>query len=859
MRASRNSKFRVRALAALIFSIALISPVSIPSASAAVNDLTPIASATAAANLLLNGATGITLTGTPTLIAANASTGMKQYESINQGSGRQISNPGIYLDSIGSSPGANNTVLRDKLVSVLSAGGYNTTVTQITALTFQVIADSATSSVSMNYAFASRESCSADWDVAAVLVDNTNYAYLANGKVIRVNPASGNTFITPTSQFSGITCWSSVQTIVGILNKTANPPNGSGFSTHTITIAVADTGDTAVPSTFMVSMVRGGNETSGGVKTSPVNTAVPVLSVVSGGVARVGQTLSTTDGSWSNDPTSYEYTWSSSADNVSFSTIAGQTSSTLAITDSLRGKYIRATVAGRNASGLGVGTNTLSSTLIPLAIVLTKFSANVTTDYATAAVDTVTATNGSGTKTFTLQSSPINAGITIDTATTNLAILKVANNVTAGIYYETITATDIYGETATTSIIVTVQKIAQSPSLTFTLSSSTGKYNDSRTVNMTPSGGSGTGVITYSIATGGSAGTASGCSLANTTATNSLRSTSIGTCVIVATKAEDDNYLIETSTTKTFTITVADTLTVTSDTPTALTFNGSQALVTPTLSAVSGLVTGDVISGATFNYTNSGGSSYGPSETKPTNAGTYTITPSALTFSDGDASNYAAVTYQTSTLTINKAAQAALSVVPLYNIFNGNPTSATLLTTGGSDTGTVTYAFVSSLSTAGGCALSGADSATVTVTSAGTCRIVATKAATNNYLLAISDTGTVTFYLYVSYIPAPRAAEYPAEIVLSGATAMTNNGRAPTITTTGNDFTAAPGATFTIAGSGFVGTRLVRVSGVSAAFTVLSNTSLQITMPAGLTGISGPIYVEKAEGARASEDWVTGT
>ena len=149
MRASRNSKFRVRALATLILSFAIISPVSIQSANAAANDLTAIASATAAANLLLNGATGITLTGTPTLIAANASTGMKQYESINQGSGRQISNPGIYLDSIGSSPGASNTVLRDKLVSVLSAGGYNTTVTQITALTFQVIADSATSSVSM--------------------------------------------------------------------------------------------------------------------------------------------------------------------------------------------------------------------------------------------------------------------------------------------------------------------------------------------------------------------------------------------------------------------------------------------------------------------------------------------------------------------------------------------------------------------------------------------------------------------------------------------------------------------------------------------------------------------------------------
>jgi hypothetical protein len=252
---------------------------------------------------------------------------------------------------------------------------------------------------------------------------------------------------------------------------------------------------------------------------------------------------------------------------------------------------------------------------------------------------------------------------------------------------------------------------------------------------------------------------------------------------------------------------------------------------------------------------------YGPSTTKPTNASTYTITPSALTFSDGALSNYAAVTYRTSTLTINKAAQAALSVVPLYLPFNGNPTSATLLTTGGSDTGTVTYAYVSSLSTAGGCALSGADSSTVTVTSDGTCRIVATKAATNNYLIAISDTGTVTFHLYVTNIPAPRAAEYPTEIVLSGATAMTktNNGRAPTITFTGTDISAAPGELITISGSGFVGTRLVRVSGVSAAFTVVSDTSLEITMPAGLTGISGPIYVEKAEGARASEDWVVGT
>jgi hypothetical protein len=257
---------------------------------------------------------------------------------------------------------------------------------------------------------------------------------------------------------------------------------------------------------------------------------------------------------------------------------------------------------------------------------------------------------------------------------------------------------------------------------------------------------------------------------------------------------------------------------------------------------------------------------YGPSTTKPTGAGIYTITPSALSFSDGAASNYVNVTYRTSTLTIGKKAQSALVVTPLYNVFDGSPTTATLLTTGGSDTGTVTYAYVASGSTASGCALSGADSSTVTVTSAGTCLIVATKAATNNYLVAISDTATVTFYLYITNIPAPRAAEFPAEIVLSGATDKTSIGTAPTITSSETDNSAqSPGGIITISGSGFTGIRSVRVAGESAAFTVLSDTSLRITMPSGLVGRSGPITVQKPWDSRegfveaSSDYWVIGT
>ena len=570
----------------------------------------------------------------------------------------------------------------------------------------------------------------------------------------------------------------------------------------------------------------------------------------------------------------------------------------------------------------------------------------VATDTVTAAasVSWIDITSGSG--------STNGSGFTTETFTT--AALTTAMNKFR--YRAIVTFTGSGATAGITSVETsTVATLTINPAITFTSTTSTitkkyGAGSETRTVTFT--GGTDTRTVSAS-----SLSLADGKITFDTTTarftidTRTAVGTYLDTITVTDAKGATASYV------QTIIFTVADTLTVTSDTPTALTYTGSEAVFTETVTAVSGLVTGDVISGATYNYSASaitgtvsgfvnenqtltlsapsgsiftsiafasygtpntgstpytqsachaassstkvgesfiglnsasigannsvfgdpcGGTykklavtlnyqsttptiEYGPTTTKPTNAGTYVITPSVLTFSDGAASNYAAITYQSSTLTINKAAQAALIVVPLYLPFNGNPTSATLLTTGGSDTGTVSYAYVSSLSTAGGCALSGADSSTVTVTSDGTCRIVATKAATNNYLIAISDTGTVTFHLYISNIPAPRPAEYPTEIVLSGATAMTSNGLAPTITTTGVDFTAAPGATFTIAGSGFVGTRLVRVSGTSASFTVLSDTSLQITMPSGLVGISGPIYVEKAEGSRVSEDWVTGT
>ena len=760
-----------------------------------------------------------------------------------------------------------------------------------------------------------------------------------------------------------------------------------------------------------------------------------------GVAAQAGLTVSSTSGTYG---TTLRLTASGGSGTGAITYSTGTAGCSITNTDSLTvtSALTCSVTATRAADSNYTAISSSATNVIFAARPITIKAVNKTATYTGSAVSvtnsyTITSGTMAGSDTFTVQtytysSAGYSASQTAPTIAGSYTITPSAASFSVGSASNYIITYD----TAT----LTINKANQG---SLTITTTTSKYGTP--LRLVTSGGSGTGAISFAIT---SAGSASGCSISIETITVS----SFGTCKVTATKALDTNYLVIDSAETTITFSKADTLTVTSDTPTALTFTGSEAVFNPSVTVVSGLVTGDVISGATYNYSASAAScaaggicsigqtgpggglvfitptttgnttgkyfeaapvgwsgtaadplaklctnattvtgasgtaigtgetntnlfaassacgasaadtatalvlggkddwflpsfdelkevysklhkavggalggfntsgtvdylsssdnpsgvapagapyalygwfgssdgvagwgstsktaslayrpvrsfvatststvNYGPTTTKPTNAATYTITPSALTFSSGDANNYIAVTYRTSTLTINKAAQAALTVTPLYNVFNGNPTTATLYTTGGSDTGTVTYAYVSSLSTAGGCALSGADSSTVTVTSAGTCRIVATKAATSNYLVAISDTGTVTFYVYVSYIPAPRAAEYPAEIVLSGATAMTSNGLAPTITTTGTDITKSPGATFTISGSGFVGTRLVRVSGTNAAFTVLSDTSLQITMPSGLVGVSGPIYVEKAEGSRSSEDWVTGT
>lgn len=80
---------------------------------------------------------------------------------------------------------------------------------------------------------------------------------------------------------------------------------------------------------------------------APANSALPVIS---GASATVGEVWSTTDGAWSNTPTSYAYQWQRNAAGT-WTDIPGATGSTYLLATADVGALVRARVTASNATG----------------------------------------------------------------------------------------------------------------------------------------------------------------------------------------------------------------------------------------------------------------------------------------------------------------------------------------------------------------------------------------------------------------------------------------------------------------------------------------------------------------------------
>jgi hypothetical protein len=232
---------------------------------------------------------------------------------------------------------------------------------------------------------------------------------------------------------------------------------------------------------------------------------------------------------------------------------------------------------------------------------------------------------------------------------------------------------------------------------------------------------------------------------------------------------------------------------------------------------------------------------------KPTSAGSYIITPKDLVLANNvDTSNYVTVLYQSSEFIINKARQDTLTITSKMAPYNGGTSTMKLTTAGGTDTGTVTYTVVSG-GTASNCSVS---TNVLSFTSAGTCRLVATKAATLNYLVANSDTVTITLSAFVSN-QQQQTQSVPTQLPLNGANSLeTTTVTAALLTITG--VTNSGGGAYTIAGTGFTNVSVVRIGGtdlvLNTNYTVTSTTAISITNASGMVG---PLFIYLSDGQQA--------
>ena len=146
----------------------------------------------------------------------------------------------------------------------------------------------------------------------------------------------------------------------------------------------------------------------------------------------------------------------------------------------------------------------------------------------------------------------------------------------------TFTPTDtIRYNNATITMTLSVGLAAQAPLSISSLTTNSKAYPYTQALSITTSGGSGTGAVTFAIASGG---TATECVLSNSTSTATITALTVGTCLIQASKAADSTYSAATSATATFTFTAANQ-TITFATPTAMTLGGSTQSVAPTASS----------------------------------------------------------------------------------------------------------------------------------------------------------------------------------------------------------------------------------------------------------------------------------
>ena len=317
---------------------------------------------------------------------------------------------------------------------------------------------------------------------------------------------------------------------------------------------------------------------------------------------------------------------------------------------------------------------------------------------------TLSSTGGSGSGAVTFGST--GSGCSITGAT-----LSVTNASGSCAVTTTKAADTDYNAATSAALTVTLQKAEQA---TLTVNDP-GTVTFGSTPQLTASGGSGSGALTFGY--GGSTGctVTSGGVLTVTDAS--------GSCDITATKAADTNYNSATSAARTITLAKADQATLVAvATPSSVAYGSTSALSstggtgTGAVTFSSGASTGCSVTGSTLSVTNAAGSC-------------------DITATKATDTNYNATTSAPLTVSLTKAAAAITFGAAPTAAFPGAEFTVSASTTN-TDSGTLTYSVMS-----GPC--SHTSGGTFSPTGVGTCVVKADGAATNNFEAA-SNTQNVS-------------------------------------------------------------------------------------------------------------------
>jgi hypothetical protein len=476
------------------------------------------------------------------------------------------------------------------------------------------------------------------------------------------------------------------------------------------------------------------------------------------------------------------------------------------------------TSAITNYEGVTVVSGTLAVRRAPQVMTFTFANSNTVTYSPTATLaSTATTRLGTGTRTYS-STTPVTCSIS------DTAVVTVLQAGSCSVQMAVALTANYEADTATR--VITINKASR----TFTLTPgvSTLKYADTTTVTATLSGGSQDGTISYTL------GSPAGCTFDPLSRELVAISGTIQ-CPLTATISEGINYLAETSTAMALTIARANAPVITIDTVTALSHTpGIRAVISPTF-RISGLKNLDAANLLTYTYgfVSNPFESFAYSDTRtPIDAGTYSITPSALKLSSGLLSNYETPTYASSAINvvINRIVQ---ETVTIQSVNSEVDVPFTLIATGGSTNGAITFAKVSGAN----CSVTGT---TLTATQAGSCIVTVTRAGNRNYLPFTSESVTVkvrNFVLLVFATPVNSSSgiTITSSVPLTKGPEVCTTGCVPRITSA-DVYDVAEGDLVTLTGVSFNGVTKVYFNIYTEApnFNIDTDTQLSVRVPAGL-------------------------